>query len=142
MPNNFFPRKIIFKKNEKKVCRVLEAAKRYAEDILNGKSKWGRIPVLSDMMAMISQSEWSWNLCRKWKWYSLKIDTSKCNKCGLCVELCPVNNIMMNENPEFGSKCNICMRCISFCQTEAIYLPKKKYKLYRAVKVDELLKDG
>lgn len=138
MPNNLFPKRIDVEKNEKKVHRGQEKAERYAKDILNGKSRWKRVPPLSDLMAIFSKSEITWKFLR-W-YYPLKIDKSKCIKCGLCIKLCPVNNIEMKEYPKLKNKCMICMRCISFCPKQAIHVSKKKYKTYRAIKIGELLK--
>ena len=138
MPNNLFPRKIRQIKNEKKISKGLESAEKYANDILKGKSKWGRVPIYSDMMGLFSQKEFTWRFFRKI--YGLKIDKTKCKRCGLCAKLCPINNIEINEYPEIKSECIFCMRCISFCPTRAIYKGKNNYQIYRAVKVDELTK--
>ncbi|MDY6966289.1 MAG: EFR1 family ferrodoxin [Halobacteriota archaeon] len=138
MPNNLFPRKIIAEKNEKKIHKGLEKAKKYANDILEGKSKWPRIPVLSDFLAIFSEQDLTWRFFRKY--YRLSIDTSKCKRCKLCFKLCPVENIEMKEYPKLGKRCIFCMRCISFCPTKAIHRSKDKYQVYRAVKADELLK--
>lgn len=47
--------------------------------------------------------------------------TDKCIACGKCVELCPLNNISMEEGKvKWGDKCTHCMACISYCPTEAI----------------------
>lgn len=139
MPNNLFRKKIIPGKVENKIGKGLNKAEKYANDILNGISKWRRLPVFSDIMSVFSKSENTWKFLRRF--YHLRIDTSKCIKCGLCIDLCPVNNIKMNEFPEFQDKCKICMRCISFCPEEAIYSPKKKYIRYSVVKAGELLQD-
>ncbi|MEN4018745.1 MAG: hypothetical protein PQ975_05825 [Methanobacterium sp.] len=58
-------------------------------------------------------------------------------KCGMCVKLCPVDNIRMEKGkyPENLMHCQYCLRCTSFCPKQAI--PCKinyKGKTYRAVK--------
>lgn len=137
MPNNLFPKKIDLKKNNRKVQKGLRKAERYANDILNGTSRWSRVPLFSELIARISQSE------RIWKSYSNRyqfhIDASKCKRCGLCKKLCPVDNIAINSAPDIGSDCVLCMRCISFCPMKAIYTTKKKTQQYRAVKAKEML---
>jgi formate hydrogenlyase subunit 6/NADH:ubiquinone oxidoreductase subunit I len=97
-------------------------------------------------MGMFSQSEWAWNFLRKG--YSFDIDREICSKCGLCAKLCPVNNIVMNEYPEYKEHCCICMRCVAFCPTKAIYATKAHFvshkkgsDYYTAVKASELLSD-
>jgi len=137
MHNNLFPPKVIAKKKEIIIRKALEEAQKYTEQILNKRSRWGRIPLLSDIMSKISQKEGTWGFIRKVR--SLKVNTSKCVKCGLCVKLCPVQNIEMEEFPEFQDKCVICMRCVSFCPHRAIYQGKANYQTYRAVDANQLL---
>jgi ferredoxin len=139
MPNNLFPKKIVPEKVERKVRRGLDRAEQYANDILAGRSRWRRVPLLSDAMALFSQHEATFKIVKRL--YPLKIDPAKCIACGLCVRLCPVNNIEMGEYPAFRGRCLICMRCVSFCPTEAIYMSRKKHARYRAVKATELLPD-
>lgn len=44
-----------------------------------------------------------------------------CNKCGLCVEKCPVNAIkMVSERPFWTHKCESCMRCANICPQRSI----------------------
>ena len=49
-----------------------------------------------------------------------------CIKCGLCVNLCPVDNISMDEDKIiFSNHCECCLCCIHACPAEAInYLDK------------------
>lgn len=44
----------------------------------------------------------------------------QCNKCGLCVKLCPTDAIpAFNPRVTFGSKCIACARCIAVCPQQA-----------------------
>jgi NAD-dependent dihydropyrimidine dehydrogenase PreA subunit len=44
-----------------------------------------------------------------------------CTGCGLCEQLCPINNIKMKDgNPVWGDYCTHCMACICGCPMEAI----------------------
>lgn len=144
MPNNLFPKKSYDTKNEAKVKRGLEQAEHYANAILRGRSSWRRVPILSDFMGIFSQAPWAWNFLRRG--YHLEADREKCVKCGLCAKLCPVENIELDEYPEYKDACVICMRCVSFCPKQAIYASKvhfsskREYTSYRAVKSSELLK--
>ncbi|AZR74534.1 4Fe-4S ferredoxin [Anoxybacter fermentans] len=140
MPSNFYPKNIDENKNKIKIDKGLEKAKKYALDIINGRAKWRRVPVLSDMFYFLVSRKMVWRMVADWG-KRFKIDRERCTKCGLCVRLCPVNNVRMNEYPWFSDKCQQCLRCISFCPTGAIYIPEKKYKTYRAISIGELLKD-
>ncbi|RLF59423.1 MAG: 4Fe-4S ferredoxin [Thermoplasmata archaeon] len=137
MPNNLFPKRIDIEKKKRKILKGQEKASQYAEDIINGKSRWKHIPPFSDLLAIFSKSQKTWKFFR-W-YYPLTIDKTKCNKCGLCSKICPINNIEMNEYPKLKNGCTICMRCISFCPKNAIHVPKKKYIRYTALKIHELL---
>ena len=48
------------------------------------------------------------------------VDESICISCGRCVKICPTDNIVMNEFPEFLGKCTECMRCYNYCPVSAI----------------------
>ena len=56
--------------------------------------------------------------------------TDACIGCGKCVELCPLNNIRLeNGKPVWGKNCTHCMACICYCPKEAIeYGEKSKGK--------------
>jgi ferredoxin len=43
-----------------------------------------------------------------------------CTKCGICVKICPVNNIQMADKPEFQHRCIHCMACIQNCPIKAL----------------------
>ena len=52
--------------------------------------------------------------------------TDACIGCGKCVELCPLNNIRLeNGKPVWGKNCTHCMACICHCPKEAIEYGKK-----------------
>ncbi len=47
--------------------------------------------------------------------------TDACVACGKCAELCPLNNIRLeNGKPRWGAACTHCMACICGCPEEAI----------------------
>jgi len=139
MNNNFLPESIDQDKNDKIIKEGIEEAAEFAKDILHDRTEWKRVPIISDIFSFFSKTDFMWGMMRKAS--SWQLDEEKCTKCGLCERMCPIDNIKMNEYPEFLGKCTFCMRCISFCPTEAIYLPDKEYKLYRAVNERELLRN-
>lgn len=52
--------------------------------------------------------------------------TSDCVGCGLCSEICPVQNIKLQDHhPVWQHNCERCMACIQWCPTEAIQYGKK-----------------
>ncbi len=49
-----------------------------------------------------------------------------CTGCGNCTELCPLNNITIEDGkPRWNGNCTHCMACICSCPTEAIEHGKK-----------------
>lgn len=46
----------------------------------------------------------------------------KCNSCGICKKVCPVNNIkILNKMPEFQHRCEMCFACDEWCPSNAIH---------------------
>ncbi|MBD3254973.1 MAG: 4Fe-4S ferredoxin [Candidatus Lokiarchaeota archaeon] len=45
----------------------------------------------------------------------------RCNGCGICENICPVDNIKLDNNkPEWQHRCEVCLGCINYCPQEAI----------------------
>ncbi len=58
----------------------------------------------------------------------------KCNSCGICAKVCPVDNIKMsNGKPEWLHQCEHCLACLQWCPVEAMQFGKStaKRKRYR-----------
>ena len=52
------------------------------------------------------------------KHYSI---SSNCTTCGICKDVCPVQNIEMLDNmPKFKNSCEQCVACIQYCPQKAI----------------------
>jgi ferredoxin len=55
------------------------------------------------------------------KWDDKFIATSKCVNCGLCVKVCPVGNVRIeNKRPSWQNNCEKCLACIHWCPYGAI----------------------
>ena len=49
----------------------------------------------------------------------------KCNGCGICSKVCPVNNIeIIKAKPVWMHRCEQCMACLQWCPQEAIQYGK------------------
>ena len=47
----------------------------------------------------------------------------KCTQCGLCVKICPKNNITLSDSSlNWGDNCELCVSCIHWCTKEAIQM--------------------
>lgn len=51
-----------------------------------------------------------------------KVDVDLCIGCGVCVEICPVNAIVMNDDKAFiiEDMCRNCQKCVRACPVGAI----------------------
>ncbi len=52
-----------------------------------------------------------------------KVDITKCNGCGICVDVCPYEAIEVESNGRAKidiDKCNGCGKCVHYCQMKAI----------------------
>lgn len=129
--------------NQKKVEKGLKKAEKYAKSIMEGKSKWERVPILSDAMNLISVAGLKLTAMNiHQKYFKFKTSESKCKQCGICVEICPVKNITMDEYPVTGNNCEYCMRCVSICPRKAIKsVLTYKGKTYNAVKAKDFIEN-
>ncbi|MDR3256622.1 MAG: EFR1 family ferrodoxin [Endomicrobium sp.] len=133
MPNNF----IAVQKEENNITKRAKAYSKiesYATALADGTAKAGKTNLFFKICFAGTNfiiNRWQGNLFQK----IVKFNTvkDKCNKCGLCIKICPVKNISLEkEYPIFnGKKCQLCMRCISYCPSHAIksFLMKKTYKV-------------
>jgi MinD superfamily P-loop ATPase len=55
-----------------------------------------------------------------------------CSSCGICEEICPMNNIIMEEGkPQWQHRCQQCLACINFCPERSIQIGKSTLKTKR-----------
>ncbi len=64
----------------------------------------------------------------------IRTDESKCVKCGLCVSLCPMSNIVIEDKVVYRDKCTMCYRCFANCPKQAITIIGKQ--VYEQCKFD------
>lgn len=55
------------------------------------------------------------------RWFRLGVDAVRCVKCGLCVHLCPVQNLFLGvDAAHMGETCTHCLACLHACPKQAI----------------------
>lgn len=106
--------------DEKGIKLILSNAEiqveRYVEKLLTGQARIkGRY---SFVLGMLQRGPYS--LFRKAAQNYVGVDNDKCTRCGLCVKLCPMDNITLEDVPVFAGNCTQCLRCYSFCPSSAI----------------------
>lgn len=90
--------------------------------------------ILYHAAGLLGQRLWFYNKTRDYS-NKLKIDKSKCICCGLCSNLCPMNNIKVTDKKaEPQGKCTMCYRCVSNCPKQAITLLGTK--VYEQCKIE------
>ncbi len=92
-----------------------------AKQIKQGKYPKEGLSLLAHIIGLLGQRLWFY---KKTAGYTdrLKISDS-CIRCGLCVSLCPMKNILLKGGrAAAGNKCTMCYRCISRCPQKAITL--------------------
>ena len=70
--------------------------------------------------------------------------TDKCNQCGICSKICPVNNIEVSpDHVKWGNQCQQCMACIQWCPQKAVAYPNipvdRKHYHHPAIGLDQML---
>lgn len=125
--------------NTEKVEKGLLKAENYALSLVNNESNWGHFPVVPDIMKFISKIGIRLTATTAHqKILKFKVDKSRCDKCGICRDICPTNNIKMDEYPSIGNSCEYCMRCVSMCPFNAmVSIFTYHGKTYSAVKPKE-----
>ena len=62
-----------------------------------------------------------WYLKNRLKFENMSVDATKCVSCGICAEVCQMENItMVDGKPVFGKNCASCLGCFHWCPQSAI----------------------
>ena len=138
MPNNvnnlFFLPITSNRHNEKRYAKARTKMNNVCGNIKNGKVVKRGFCHVSKWLGLL-QGTFMPSIENRYK-NSVRIDQSKCTRCGLCVKSCPVQNLTMKENSVLtNNDCILCYRCTNSCPELAITVgfkenPKKQYLLY------------
>lgn len=127
MPSNYIPwggpgseekLKMLFKDATKKIDSII--------DIINAKKSTP--PEHGPLYQKILFSGAAYNIT---KGLIPKMDKSfyvddRCNGCGICVQVCPAQNITLTEQkPIWNHSCEQCFACLQWCPQESIQFGKK-----------------
>lgn len=81
------------------------------------------------------------NLMARFSWFKVKVDETKCNKCGLCSRSCKSACIDFKNSKIDYSRCVVCGDCIDKCRKKALSYthssPKKSEEIDKAKTVDQ-----
>ena len=133
MPNNFL---LVLKddKNKQKIEKTFVKVEKYVQNIIKNKAVVAKTNIFTKIAFIITSfiTTKLWNTKLAKKIMKFKTDKTKCNGCGVCVKLCPLENIEIKTIPEFKNKCIFCLRCVSYCPQQALS-NKILLKTYRAL---------
>lgn len=132
MPDNYIPmsgaipkdeQQKLFEKEKTKVASIARSVES-GEEIVEKENFFGKLMrgcAYKPFMKRIKEFD---------KKYSV---SEKCVKCQTCVNVCPVNNIVFDENTgiTWQHRCEGCMACIQFCPKGAISCGEKADKRER-----------
>jgi ferredoxin/flavodoxin len=120
-------------------------ANKIADYVLNGKT--GRMEKFNPLMTLL----FSKSIEKKYLRGESNPDIDKnfwaddkCNRCGICIKVCPVSNTkMVDDRPVWQHHCEKCLACIQWCPQEAIQfkdvtLKRKRYH-HPKVKLSDVL---
>lgn len=75
---------------------------------------------LYHMAGLFGQRLWAFGKSRRY-YKEVKIDPQACVGCGLCVNICPMNNLYLSEKKAHAQEsCTLCYRCANRCPEKAI----------------------
>lgn len=81
------------------------------------------------------------SLMARFSWFKVKVDETKCNKCGLCSRSCKSACIDFKNSKIDYSRCVVCGDCIDKCRKKALSYthssPKKSEEIDKAKTVDQ-----
>jgi ferredoxin len=139
MPGNYIPmyditseeeQKLVFEKSKERISHITEIIKDNKFEI-----KRETVPFIGNIISNYFSKKFS----EKDKKF---ITDEKCNSCGVCETVCPVNNIkIVDGKPQWQHKCQQCLACIHFCPTFAIQYGNKTMKRKRYHHPEITLKD-
>ncbi len=123
MPENYIA---MFSVPDEETCRdLIKEADRVVEKTAEMVQKG---EILHDSCSMAGKIESSLVNCLFYK-FIVKArgfrSTDQCISCGMCVDICPLNNISLKDGrPVWEDRCTHCMACICRCPQEAIEYKK------------------
>ena len=120
MPNNDIPVDDLNSQEEmdNKLKQVKPQIKEIADYIKDSKAKEIAIPTKRTKSIERTNNTFREGVFKMDEFYYAD---EKCNSCGICEKVCPVNNInLVDGKPHWKHNCQMCVACINYCPEEAI----------------------
>ncbi|MCF6176842.1 MAG: EFR1 family ferrodoxin [Victivallaceae bacterium] len=134
-PGNYWKRVPLAAERDRLLATAEAKLQQICDSILNGERKVDGKGVISRLAgALQRKSYWIVNGYKS----HFSVAKEKCINCGLCIRMCPSENITENAAGEkvFGNKCILCVKCYNLCPVNAVLICKKsindkKYRRYK-----------
>lgn len=118
MPDNFFG--IPLEKRVKLLQEAEPIITQVAQDIGSLKENVAAVKEALVWKLFGNAASW-WYLKNRLKFDNMTVDATKCVGCGICQEVCQMENIkLVDGKPTFGDKCASCLGCFHWCPQSAI----------------------
>lgn len=112
--------------NRETVRKAGEKAKKAAQLLKEGRPPREGLGVLYRMAGFFGQRLYYGHMTKNYS-DKLRIDPDRCVGCGMCVSLCPMKNITVEDWKAVPrGRCTMCYRCVNNCPNQAITLLGKK----------------
>ena len=124
MPGNYIVHYQAFTpdKVQKLIKATISKVDEFAKSIANGERK--PVKRKAQLLSKIANRIYLYKNIAEWD--KKFVINCKCNGCGLCSKICPVDNIKIKERyPIWQHHCEHCLACIQWCPSEAIQYGKK-----------------
>ncbi len=123
MPDNFFA---VPQEKRNKMLQACEGTLKSMQHELGGRMEDSSEVKESMLIKVFGGAIW-WYLNSVIKINALKLDAAKCVSCGVCEQVCSLQNISLSDGkPIFGKNCANCLACVHWCPQSAISAGKIK----------------
>ena len=134
MPDSIGDEKVLKKTPEENKALILQAERKIAVSVKRlkqGKPTKQGLGFHHHIAGLLGQRLWFHTKTNSYKNKPV-IHKEKCIGCGICMKLCPMKNIIVENGKAIShNRCTLCYRCFSHCQAKALtILGKKVYVQY------------
>ena len=113
-------------KNREIIRRADAKIAEFAAAAMAGKPHRDGLSALHHIAGLLGQRLWFYKKTQTYK-KKPNIDKNKCKGCGLCTEVCPMQNMALINGKAAGSgMCTLCYRCVGHCPEKALTVLGKK----------------
>lgn len=112
--------------NRKIVAKANKKLDKAASEIKSGRYPENGLSFACRLAGLFGQRLYFHNKTKKY-YSGIRADNTKCIACGVCVSVCPMQNIELKDNKVvYNDKCTMCYRCFSDCPKQAITILGKQ----------------